>query len=651
MPLLAVLGALAVAVGAFLSASGIVSAERSGARDEVQAAAERHAARLQSRVRDVEAVVTQGDPAGCLVNGAMASVTVASDVEDTGLLVSCVARDARGVLDAPSEAPELRALLEDEAVSSALARARDRVGAVLSAPSAVGRSVLAAPLYRTRGRLSHQPLDTDLATLRSSLAGYVVALVDVEPLLGSGDRTWQVTDGGTVLAGPDELDGSVASADVTALDRRWVLRTPIDRPSWWRPEVLSTTGFALAGVVLLGVADRRRQQHLDEQAVAARRAEARAAVIATLAGIVQQSQDLDAILPAMAVRLSDELGLAGLSLAVAGPTGGTREVFVHGVPPDHDVSPVGVGVEHVSPRHTFAVDLHRAERSIAVLRVVAGTPLDAGALDVVRLAGEMVTSTIVAARSIEQQQEAVRRLESLDELKTTFLGVASNELRTPATAISGLASLLAQRWDDLPDADRHTFAERIATNANALNTLVQDLLDFARIERGDLRLAQAPVDLSTTVVALLERLGSVWSEHRVEALVEPDVEVLGDPNAIERVVTNLVSNAVKFSSPGETVQVTVAREGNHALLLVDDSGPGVPEHEREKIFVRFFRGAEDAVVRTRGVGIGLSVVQDFVAQMGGTVRVADSPAGGARFIVELPVSDRVPEEVHDVATT
>jgi signal transduction histidine kinase len=298
-----------------------------------------------------------------------------------------------------------------------------------------------------------------------------------------------------------------------------------------------------------------------------------------------------------------------------------------------------------------ALDLHRADRSIAVLRAAAGRELDAEALELLEVAGEMITSTIVAGRSIEQQQEAVHRLESLDELKTTFLGVASHELRTPATAISGLATLLASRWDALSEDDRRAFASRIATNADALNALVQDLLDFARLERGDLELALAPVELSDTVDRVLTRLDGVWGSHGVVRAIQPGLVVLGDVNAIERIVTNLISNAVKFSPTDADVSVTVEADDGRARLLVDDSGPGVPEGERDKIFVRFFRGAGDAVVRTRGVGIGLSVVQDFVAQMGGTVRVEDSPLGGARFVVELDALDRSRVEERDAATT
>ncbi len=409
----------------------------------------------------------------------------------------------------------------------------------------------------------------------------------------------------------------------------------------------------MLAVALLAAGDLSRRRTLRGRAAAARSAEDRASAIRMLAGAVEQSQGLEEILPALAVQLSDELGLIGLSLRVSNPSGGDRELFVHGVSPDPTVRSAAGRDTHLASGETMAIELHRAERSVAVLRVVAGVPLDHRGIDLLHVAGEMITSTVISARSLEQQQEALTRLEELDELKTTFLGVASHELRTPATAISGLASVLAKRWDELKENDRRVFAQRIATNADSLNALVQDLLDFARLERGDVQLALEPVDLSVAVASVLDRLATVWDSHVINRRLEPQVWVHGDENALGRVVTNLVSNAVKFSPAGETITVTVARLGDRAALVIDDAGPGVPEHERKNIFVRFFRGSGDSVVRTRGVGIGLSVVSDFVDQMDGTVRVEAAPTGGARFVVELDAIDRLEatEEERDVAST
>jgi signal transduction histidine kinase len=273
-------------------------------------------------------------------------------------------------------------------------------------------------------------------------------------------------------------------------------------------------------------------------------------------------------------------------------------------------------------------------------------------IDQLRIVGELITSTVISARSTEQQQEAVSRLRTLDELKTSFLGTASHELRTPVTAIAGFAHMLSSRWETLTEDDRRIFADRIASNARVLEALVQDLLDFARLERGEVTLMLETVDLAVVTGRVLDRLEPVWSTHAVERSITPGSLVTADAAALERIVTNLVSNAVKFSPDGSTILVTV--DGTDPVrLTVDDEGPGVPDAERDRIFVRFFRGAGDAVVRTSGVGIGLSVVQDYVTKMGGRIDVRGNPAGGARFEVEFERAGDPArsQEEHSDATT
>ena len=652
VPLLAALGLVLISACILVAVTSLADRRAELLEQEARTAAERQAGRIAVALRDVEASVEHLDPALCdpRLDGEgtgpdFAGITPTGPDPVGASLLCLPAGDTR------HDAVDID--LADPAVQTALAQSRDLGSAVLSAPTPAVPPVVAGPVYRVDGQLSLLPSERRVQVRRSELAGHVVAVVNAAELLDGG-YAWHVTDAGVDLIRPDQSgsgDGVEASADVDALERRWTVSLAVPAAGLWRPMAFAVTGFGLAGVLVLGLADQQRRRTSRADAESMHRAERRAAAIRTLTGIVQHSQDLDEILPAMAVQLGDELGLEGLSLAVSTAQGPERAIFTHGSRPDPASRPAHRRPERVPPGATVALDLHRAERSIAVLRAVAGTELDASEVELLEVAGEMITSTIVAGRSLEQQQEAVNRLESLDELKTTFLGVASHELRTPATAISGLATLLATRWDALTEDDRRAFASRIATNADALNALVQDLLDFARLERGDLQLALMPVALSETIDGVLTRLDGVWGSHGVLRDIEPGIEVLGDVNAIERIVTNLVSNAVKFSPSDADVAVSVEGRGGHARLLVDDAGPGVPMEERDKIFVRFFRGSGDSVVRTRGVGIGLSVVQDFVAQMGGSVHVEDSPRGGARFVVELDVLDRSRVEERDAATT
>ena len=530
-----------------------------------------------------------------------------------------------------SDEPGLDGVVDDPAVRVALARARDSGGLVLSAPTATDPpvSVLVRATYRGDGGES-------AAARRTQLDGYVLGVLDTAALLPRDEpgALW-LSDGGTVLVGPVDDDHEAVTAVVPVLDRRWEVASPVRPPSTAPLWGIAAAGL-LATLLLASAASIWRTSFERTRSRAADSREQAAAVL-TYAGVVQESHELGEVVPALAVELTDRLGLAGVSFSVAAG-GRLREIFVHGDPPDRSAAPRTAVPRSAETGETVALHLRRAERSIGVLRVRCGRPLGPNEFDQVRIAGELVTSTVVTSRSLEQQQDAVDRLRTLDELKTAFLGTASHELRTPVTAISGFSTMLSDRWVTLSEENRRMFADRIASNARVLDSLVQDLLDFARLERGDLSLVLESVDLAVVTDRVLDRLTPVWESHRVARSIDPGAIVWGDVAALERVVTNLLSNAVKFSPAGTTVVVRV-EAGDRVRLVVEDEGPGVPAGERDRIFVRFFRGEGDAVMRTTGVGIGLSVVQDYIARMGGRIEVESTASGGARFVIELERPD------------
>lgn len=643
LPVLLVLVALLVVGLAGTSAVQLRDSRRAQARAETAAANEAATATAAVRVNELAATVAE-----LSVGVVSGGPEVVDQVRLPGAL-----RVAYAPIDADRRV--LAGLMVDGidlvALRPALDAARDGVEVVvLSAPMGTPPvPVLIDPIYRRDdGTRSLTPSENSTAARRSELDGFVLAAIDVAEVVDPPDAaTWTLSDGPAVLVGAGDTDGmdrdDVIETSIDVLGRQWELTSSVSTDGW-ESQGLWLAGLSLTAAALIALAGARTISSLGRQRRAAQRARQRAQAIATLSGVVQQSHELGEILPGLAIQLSDSLGLGGMSLAVATSGGRFREVFTHGSVPASGADRDGLEGDRLEAGSTASIHLHRAERSIAVLRVVAGRDLAGDDLDLLRLASEMITSAVVTSRSLEQQQDAVARLQVLDELKTAFLGTASHELRTPVTAISGFAFVLSERWDQLAEPDRKVFAERIASNARALDALVQDLLDFARLERGDHAIVLERLDLSDLVAQVLDRLEPVWQTHTISTDIEPGVSVSGDRAALERVVTNLVSNAVKFSPEGATVEVGVDARDGRARLVVDDAGPGVPPAERDKIFVRFFRGSSQAVVRTRGVGIGLSVVEDFVSRMEGSIGVGDSPAGGARFFVEFPLLDPLSEQ-------
>ncbi|MCU1594480.1 MAG: multi-sensor signal transduction histidine kinase, partial [Frankiales bacterium] len=251
-------------------------------------------------------------------------------------------------------------------------------------------------------------------------------------------------------------------------------------------------------------------------------------------------------------------------------------------------------------------------------------------------ASELVGSTLANADAFTRQQLLVERMRSVDELKTIFLATASHELRTPVTAIVGFSGLLLSQWDSLPAEKGKVFLERVLANAKGLETLIEQLLDFSRLERGLHPAGDELLDLGERIAAILEEQTDLTGRHHLRCELAPGCLVRGSASAVERIVTNLVGNAAKYSPEGTTITVTLQTQDEWATLLVDDEGGGVAEADRERVFSRFFRGSGDTVSTTRGAGIGLAIVSEYAASMNATASVRSAPSGGARFVVSFP---------------
>lgn len=256
-------------------------------------------------------------------------------------------------------------------------------------------------------------------------------------------------------------------------------------------------------------------------------------------------------------------------------------------------------------------------------------------------------SLLVAATEREQalrdsEAELRRSNEQLarsDALKGVFIGTVSHELNTPLTAITGFTQLLAHGWDSFSDEKRLEMLQRIDRNSRMLGGLISEVLDFSRLDRGHTRLRAEPVDVGSLVSGVVDQLGVVLARHPVTVSVDETVVVDGDADAVTRVVTNLLTNAAKFSPDGSRIHVMVAAEDSIGTITIDDEGPGISADERDLIFEPFYRGQGDAVIGQPGTGVGLAVVKNLTEQMGGSISVDGSPNNGARFMMTLPLAD------------
>ncbi len=246
-----------------------------------------------------------------------------------------------------------------------------------------------------------------------------------------------------------------------------------------------------------------------------------------------------------------------------------------------------------------------------------------------------VTERVDAERALKSEREQAAELRALDEMKNTFLQAVSHDLRTPLAAILGLAVTLESNGDQLEPEDARDLAARIAANARKLDRLVTDMLDLDRLSRGIVEPNLESVDLGA-LVARVVRESEATTGREVGVETQP-VTAQVDVAKVERIVENLLANAVRHTPAEAGIWVRVEPERSGALIVVEDAGPGVDPEHRKEIFQPFRQGA-GAPEHSPGVGVGLALVASFTELHGGRAWVEDRAGGGASFRVWLPAS-------------
>jgi PAS domain S-box-containing protein len=245
---------------------------------------------------------------------------------------------------------------------------------------------------------------------------------------------------------------------------------------------------------------------------------------------------------------------------------------------------------------------------------------------------------------VRQVHDVLRlRAEELEEshrVKDEFLAILSHELRTPLTSILGWSRLL--RSKQLSETDRERAIQIIQRNAEAQATLIEDLLEVSRIITGKLRIEFQPVTFASILDTVINSLRPAADAKRLqlETAIDPTAgPIFGDPAGLQQIVTNVLSNAIKFTGEGGRIEIRLQRVDSYARLEIRDTGVGIAANDLPHIFERFRQADSSAVRMHGGLGLGLAIVDYLVRQHGGTVYVeSDGPGKGATFIIEFPVS-------------
>lgn len=283
-----------------------------------------------------------------------------------------------------------------------------------------------------------------------------------------------------------------------------------------------------------------------------------------------------------------------------------------------------------------------------VLSVLAGTVL-------ARWIAQPIMKTAYISKQISNGDYGIRfegktRTKELDELVTAVNHLAdaldyqeklrkdltadvAHELRTPLTTVaSHLEAMIENVWKPTPERLQSCYEE-----IERLSSLVADLEHLAKVEGDNLNLNKTEFDLLDLVGSVVDNFEVEWNKKKISIKIEGrETMVLADRWRISQVITNLLSNAIKYTCEGGFIQISVEEEGGYGILIVEDSGIGIPEEKLPFIFERFYRTDESRNRKTGGAGIGLAIVKSILNAHGGTVTAKSALGKGSSFFVKLP---------------
>ncbi|MBA2359576.1 MAG: HAMP domain-containing histidine kinase [Actinobacteria bacterium] len=234
-------------------------------------------------------------------------------------------------------------------------------------------------------------------------------------------------------------------------------------------------------------------------------------------------------------------------------------------------------------------------------------------------------------RRIRELEERLAELERVDDVKTQFISIASHELRTPIAVVHGIASTLYLRGDLLSGDQLHDLRATLYSQTGRLSSLTEQLLDLSRLDADAIVLQPERFRPRERIDELLTRIAPDRADD-VQVGVEPALELFTDPNGFERVIGNLITNALRYGAP--PIEVT-SIPSNGVELVVEDRGEGVPLDFIPLLFERFAQ-ADGAGSHREGAGLGLAIAKSFAIALGGDLRYEAAQPCGARFRFELP---------------
>jgi two-component system, chemotaxis family, CheB/CheR fusion protein len=252
-------------------------------------------------------------------------------------------------------------------------------------------------------------------------------------------------------------------------------------------------------------------------------------------------------------------------------------------------------------------------------------------------ASEIVNSMKEGKRGYVKIARDMTANKLIEQHKDEFIAIASHELRTPVTSIKAYSELIIEMLGEDDQSNVQNLASKLGLQVNRLTQLVSDLLDTTRLTSGHLSLSKIELDVNEVIKECRESLEEVTATHLVRVQTGDVPHIYADKQRILQVLTNLVSNAIKYSPKGSEVTISTERQDGSVLISVEDSGIGISADSQKMLFEKFSRAGNETINSLPGIGLGLYITSQIVKMHGGTITVDSKEGRGSRFTLSLPV--------------